>query len=117
MKLRRVDLLALAGAIGLVLFIAQLPAPRDTNPPIPDSPAHRGIEPDARCLSCHGPGQPHALPARHPKRTDCARCHRAAERVKLESSKVGKLEGWQVGKSEGKKVRKLEGLKVNAILS
>lgn len=79
MTVRRVDVLVVAAALGVVLFVALLPSPRDNNPAVPDTMAHRGLRSERDCLRCHAAGAAQALPARHPSRTDCFRCHRFAK--------------------------------------
>ena len=79
MTVRWTDWLFLA-AVGLVvLFVSLLPSPRDRNPPIPRTEAHRAVAAERQCSTCHAVGQSRPLPARHPKRQDCFRCHRQQE--------------------------------------
>ncbi|MFM8552162.1 MAG: hypothetical protein ACKOCD_07615 [Nitrospiraceae bacterium] len=78
MRIRRADWLFLLAA-GLVIFLVSLlPSPRERNPPVPITPAHRGLSAETDCLRCHAVGQDRPLPDRHPKRQDCFRCHRQA---------------------------------------
>jgi hypothetical protein len=63
------------GAVALVVAgISLLPSPRDRNPSVPATPAHRGLM-EKDCVRCHAAGQSRPLPDRHPKRTDCVKCH------------------------------------------
>jgi hypothetical protein len=78
-RLRKSDLIFVALALGVVLFLAFLPSPRDNNPPVPNDLAHHGIKLERDCLGCHVQGGKRPMQARHPKRQDCFRCHR--ERV------------------------------------
>ena len=76
MKLRPVDLAVALVALGVVLLVSLLPSPRDNNPPVPATPEHRVAKLERDCLACHALEGSHALPARHPPREDCFRCHR-----------------------------------------
>ncbi len=76
MNVTRVDILVVLAAIGVVVFVALLPSPRDNNPTVPDTAEHRGLRSERDCLRCHAAGASQAVPARHPSRTDCFRCHR-----------------------------------------
>ena len=76
MKLRRADWMFLAAVVVVVLLVSLLPSPRDHNPPVPDSPEHRGLTSEKDCLRCHAAGRSRPLAERHPKRQDCFRCHR-----------------------------------------
>jgi len=78
MTLRRADWIFLAVAGLVVLLVSLLPSPRDRNPPIPDTPEHRGLASEKDCLRCHAAGQARPPGERHPKRQDCFRCHRQA---------------------------------------
>src|SRR2546430_14448507 len=78
MTFRKADWLYLLAAGLVVLGVSLLPSPRDRNPPIPGDPDHRVLASDTDCLRCHVIGQSRPLPDRHPKRRDCARCHRRA---------------------------------------
>jgi hypothetical protein len=78
-RLRRIDLLFVLGALAVVIGVSLLPSPRDRNPMIPATSDHRNLRSEADCLSCHAPGGSRPLPARHPKRPDCFHCHRAAD--------------------------------------
>ncbi len=77
MRLRRIDLLFVLGALAVVIGVSLLPSPRDRNPMVPSTPDHRNLMSEADCLSCHSPGGNRPLPVRHPKRPDCFHCHRA----------------------------------------
>ena len=77
--LRRADLWVAVAAGAVILFVALLPSPRDNNPPIPDTPAHHALPDGRACLGCHGSEGVRPLPARHPPRQDCRRCHREGE--------------------------------------
>ena len=79
MTFRKADWLYLLAAGLVVLGVSLLPSPRDRNPPIPGDPDHRVLASDTDCLRCHVIGQSRPLPHRHPKRRDCARCHRRAQ--------------------------------------
>lgn len=78
MTFRKADWVYVAAAGLVVLGVSLLPSPRDRNPPIPADPDHRALVSDTDCLRCHVAGQSRPLPDRHPKRQDCARCHRRA---------------------------------------
>lgn len=79
MTFRKADWLYVLAAGLVVLGVSLLPSPRDRNPPIPGDPDHRTIASDTDCLRCHVIGQSRPLSDRHPKRQDCARCHRRAQ--------------------------------------
>lgn len=76
MKLRRVDLIVLMSAGLVVLVVSLLPSPRDSNPPVPNTPQHQAVKSAKSCVQCHTPGGSQPLAERHPKRKDCFRCHR-----------------------------------------
>jgi hypothetical protein len=78
-RLRKIDLLFVVGALAVVIGVSLLPSPRDRNPIVPTTPDHRNLRSEADCLSCHAPGGSRPLLARHPKRPDCFHCHRAAD--------------------------------------
>ncbi len=76
MRLRPVDGAVALAAVLVVFLVSLLPSPRDSNPPVPNTPEHRVVTMEKDCLACHASGASHALPARHPQREDCFRCHR-----------------------------------------
>ncbi len=78
MKLRKADWLFGAAVVLVVVFVSLLPSPRERNPPVPATEAHRGLKAEVDCLRCHVPGAGRPLSERHPKRKDCFRCHRQA---------------------------------------
>ncbi len=75
MRLRKIDWLFVAGALAVVVGVSLLPTPKDRNPVIPDSMDHRGITLETGCVQCHRAEGVKPVPARHPKRQDCFRCH------------------------------------------
>jgi uncharacterized paraquat-inducible protein A len=75
MKLRKVDWLFVLFAVAVVVGVSLLPTPKDRNPMIPGTAEHRAITQEPGCLTCHQAGAAKPLPARHPKRQDCFRCH------------------------------------------
>lgn len=75
MRLRKVDGLFVVFALAVVIGVSLLPTPKDRNPMIPGTPAHRTITVEKGCVQCHQPGEEKPLPERHPKRQDCFRCH------------------------------------------
>jgi hypothetical protein len=75
MRFRRADWIFLVLAAAVVVFVSMLPSPRDRNPMIPATAAHRGLTTESQCLQCHTPEGTRPLSARHPKRKDCFRCH------------------------------------------
>jgi uncharacterized paraquat-inducible protein A len=75
MKLRKVDWLFVAFALAVVIGVSLLPTPKERNPTIPGTPAHRTITVEKECVGCHQAGGEKPVPARHPKRQDCFRCH------------------------------------------
>lgn len=77
--LRKVDLLFLVLAGLVVAGVALLPSPRDQNPPVPTNEDHRRITAEANCVQCHAAAGIRPLTAKHPKRQDCFRCHRASK--------------------------------------
>jgi hypothetical protein len=74
---RKSDLVFIGLALAVILFLALLPTPRDNNPRVPRDMAHRQIS-EKQCIACHIPSGVYPLPARHPKRQDCFRCHTEA---------------------------------------
>jgi len=79
MTFRKADWFYVVAAGLVVLGVSLLPSPRDRNPPIPADADHRALVSDTGCVRCHAVGQRRPLPDRHPKRQDCARCHRRAQ--------------------------------------
>ena len=75
MTLRKADWMFVAGAVLVVAGVSLLPAPKDRNPVIPDSEAHRLVTVEKACVQCHHADGIRPVPARHPKRQDCFRCH------------------------------------------
>lgn len=75
MTLRRVDWIFVAGAVAVVVGVSLLPTPKDRNPLIPDNEEHRVITVEKGCTQCHQAEGVRPVPARHPKRLDCLRCH------------------------------------------
>lgn len=68
----------LALLLGLCGFFALLLLVSDRPPKMPADPDHAVDVSEIRCLSCHGYGQKHPRPERHPLRDDCFSCHRDA---------------------------------------
>ncbi len=81
MRFQRADWIFLLAAAFVVLLVAQLPSPRDRNPPVPDTVDHRAVTSEHDCLRCHAAGERRALSSRHPARQDCFRCHREPQAV------------------------------------
>jgi len=75
MRLRKVDWLFVVLALAVVIGVSLLPTPKDRNPMIPGTTGHREIMLENGCLQCHQPGGEKPVPARHPRRQDCFRCH------------------------------------------
>jgi hypothetical protein len=75
MTLRKVDWIFVAGAVAVVVGVSLLPAPKDRNPMIPSSSEHRSVTAEKGCVQCHQADGVRPVPARHPKRQDCFRCH------------------------------------------
>ncbi|SLM48906.1 conserved protein of unknown function [Nitrospira japonica] len=75
MRLRKVDWLFVVAALAVVIGVSLLPAPRDRNPRIPANGEHQAIVVEKDCVSCHRADGGKPVPARHPKRQDCFRCH------------------------------------------
>ena len=75
MTLRKVDWLFIVFAVAVVVGVSLLPTPKDRNPVIPRSPEHQGVTAEKDCLACHQADGVRPVPARHPKRVDCFRCH------------------------------------------
>jgi hypothetical protein len=75
MKLRKVDWLFVLFAVAVVIGVSLLPTPKDRNPMIPGTPEHRSITNEKGCVQCHQADGVKPVPARHPKRQDCFRCH------------------------------------------
>ena len=90
MTLRKVDWLFILFAVAVVFGVSLLPTPRDRNPVIPNTAEHRAVKIEKDCLACHTAAGAKPLPARHPKRPDCFRCHarQAGEQVVRYSSMV-----------------------------
>jgi len=81
-RLRKTDWLFVAGVIAVVLFVSLLPTPRERNPLVPANETHRAIVSEKQCVQCHAAQGVQPLPARHPKRQDCFKCHRRADASK-----------------------------------
>lgn len=95
MTVRPVDILVVVAALGVVLFVALLPSPRDNNPAVPDTAEHRGLRTEGACLRCHAAGAAQPLRARHPSRMDCFRCHRTLSlSLPLEGEGGVQVETW-----------------------
>ena len=75
MTLRKVDWLFIVFALAVVVGVSLLPTPRDRNPMIPNTAEHAAIKTEQDCVVCHAANAVRPLPARHPKRPDCFRCH------------------------------------------
>ncbi len=75
MKLRKIDGLFVLFAVAVVGGVSMLPAPKDRNPLIPADVPHRAIKVEEACVQCHVPTGSRPMPARHPRRQDCFRCH------------------------------------------
>lgn len=75
MTFRRVDWIFVAGALAVVAGVSLLPTPKERNPVIPDNAEHQAIKVEKDCLHCHQAEGIRPVPARHPKRQDCVRCH------------------------------------------
>lgn len=75
MTLRKVDWIFVAGAVAVVVGVSLLPTPKDRNPLIPVSPDHQSVTVEKGCIQCHQAEGVKPVPARHPKRQDCFRCH------------------------------------------
>ena len=75
MTLRKVDWIFVVGALAVVVGVSMLPTPKDQNPVIPSSEEHRSIATEKGCVQCHQAEGVRPVPARHPKRQDCFRCH------------------------------------------
>ncbi len=74
--LKKSDVVFLGLVIAVLLFVSLLPSPKDNNPPTPNNLVHHGLKLEKDCLACHVKDGAYPLTARHPKRTDCFRCHR-----------------------------------------
>ena len=75
MTLRKVDGLFILFALVVIVGVSLLPTPKDRNPRIPADAVHQPIAVEKDCLHCHVPAGSTPLPARHPRRQDCFRCH------------------------------------------
>jgi hypothetical protein len=75
MTLRKVDWIFVVGAVVVVVGVSLLPTPKDRNPMIPASAEHRSVTLEKGCIQCHQADGVKPVPARHPKRQDCFRCH------------------------------------------
>ncbi|HTL60824.1 MAG TPA: hypothetical protein VL261_04185 [Nitrospira sp.] len=75
MTLRKVDWLFIVFALAVVVGVSFLPTPRDRNPVIPNTVEHAAIKTEKDCVACHAADAVRPVPARHPKRPDCFRCH------------------------------------------
>jgi len=75
MTLRKVDWLFILFAVAVVVGVSLLPTPKDRNPMVPKTAEHAAVKAEKDCVSCHSAGAVRPLPARHPKRPDCFRCH------------------------------------------
>jgi hypothetical protein len=75
MTFRKVDWIFVVGAVAVVAGVSLLPAPKDRNPVIPNTTQNQSIKIEKDCFQCHQPDGIKPVPARHPKRQDCFRCH------------------------------------------
>jgi hypothetical protein len=75
MTLRKIDWLFIIFAVAVVVGVSLLPTPKDRNPVIPKTAEHRAVRMEKDCIACHAADGVKPLPARHPKRPDCFRCH------------------------------------------
>lgn len=78
-RVRKADWLFVLAVVVVLLFVSLLPTPRDRNPVIPADVEHRAITSENQCSQCHAPRAVRPMPDRHPKRSDCFRCHRRTE--------------------------------------
>ena len=79
MKFRKVDWIFVVAALGVVIGVSLLPTPKDRNPAIPRNAEHQSVTTEKACVACHTADAVRPLPARHPKRPDCFRCHARGE--------------------------------------
>jgi uncharacterized paraquat-inducible protein A len=75
MTLRKADWLFVLFAVGVVVAVSSLPTPKDRNPVVPQTAEHDAARTEKDCVACHTAEAVRPLPARHPKRPDCFRCH------------------------------------------
>ena len=75
MTLRKVDWLFILFAVAVVVAVSLLPTPKDRNPMIPMNAKHDAVRTEKDCVGCHTAEAVRPVPARHPKRPDCFRCH------------------------------------------
>ena len=75
MRLRKIDWPFILFAVAVVVGVSLLPTPKDRNPMIPNNADHRSLISEKDCVQCHQAGAVKPVPARHPKRQDCFRCH------------------------------------------
>ena len=75
MTLRKVDWLFILFAVAVVVGVSMLPTPKDRNPMVPKTAEHNALVSEKECVGCHRAEGVRPLPARHPKRPDCFRCH------------------------------------------
>ena len=79
MRLRKADWLFVLFGLAVVAGVSMLPTPKDRNPMIPINEEHRAVTNEADCVRCHKSDGVKPVPARHPKRQDCFRCHARQE--------------------------------------
>ena len=79
MRLRKADWLFVLFGLAVVAGVSMLPTPKDRNPMIPIDEEHRAVTNEAACVPCHKSDGVKPVPARHPKRQDCFRCHARQE--------------------------------------
>ena len=75
MTLRKVDWLFIVFAVAVVVGVSMFQTPKDRNPMIPKTAEHDAVRAEKDCVACHAANAVRPLPARHPKRPDCFRCH------------------------------------------
>jgi cytochrome c553 len=75
MTFSKVDWIFVAGALAVVIGVSLLPTPKDRNPMIPKNAEHQAVTMEKDCVGCHKADGTRPVPARHPKRQDCFRCH------------------------------------------
>ena len=75
MSLRKADWLFVVFAVTVVAGVSVLPTPKDPNTMVPKTAEQQAVTSEQECVGCHKTDGVKPLPARHPKRPDCLRCH------------------------------------------
>jgi hypothetical protein len=66
-------------ALTILAFLFFLSS-RKKAPMLPDDEAHKQVQSNSLCQTCHGPGKQSPLKPSHPPKEQCLLCHRTGAR-------------------------------------